>query len=118
MLLDTARNTYGQTTVAPYAVRAIPGAPVATPLAWEELEDPALHPRLHTLRTVPGRLDGGGDPWPATSPRPRPSYRAAEARVRARSRHAGGSVEDRDEGRDDAGVELRARARLELAAGD
>ena len=53
----------GQTTVAPYAVRAIPGAPVATPLAWEELEDPALHPRLHTLRTVPGRLDGGGDPW-------------------------------------------------------
>ncbi|HZB75505.1 MAG TPA: non-homologous end-joining DNA ligase [Solirubrobacteraceae bacterium] len=64
VLLDTARNTYGQTTVAPYAVRALPGAPVATPLAWEELEDPALHPRAHTLRTVRGRLEvRGGDPW-------------------------------------------------------
>jgi len=63
VLLDTARNTYGQTTVAPYAVRAIPGAPVAAPLAWEELEDPELHPRLHTLRSVPGRLAERGDPW-------------------------------------------------------
>ena len=32
ILVDTARNTYGQTVVAPYAVRALPGAPVATPL--------------------------------------------------------------------------------------
>src|SRR5439155_13375577 len=31
VLVDTARNTYAQTTVAPYAVRALPGAPVATP---------------------------------------------------------------------------------------
>jgi bifunctional non-homologous end joining protein LigD len=63
VLLDTARNTYGQTTVAPYAVRAIPGAPVATPLAWEELEDRGLHPRAHTLRTVRDRLSDRGDPW-------------------------------------------------------
>ena len=40
VLVDAARNTYAQTAVAPYAVRARPGAPVATPLAWEELEDP------------------------------------------------------------------------------
>ena len=40
ILVDTARNTYGQTVVAPYAVRALPGAPVATPLAWDEVEDP------------------------------------------------------------------------------
>jgi bifunctional non-homologous end joining protein LigD len=63
VLLDTARNTYGQTTVAPYAVRALPGAPVATPLAWEELEDAELHPRRWTLRTLPERLTAGGDPW-------------------------------------------------------
>src|SRR5829696_3925875 len=63
VLVDTARNTYGQTTVAPYAVRALPGAPVATPLAWEELEDPELHPRRWTLRTLPERLAEGGDPW-------------------------------------------------------
>jgi bifunctional non-homologous end joining protein LigD len=63
VLVDVARNTYAQTTVAPYAVRAIPGAPVATPLAWEELEDPELHPRRWTLKTLPARLDDRGDPW-------------------------------------------------------
>jgi bifunctional non-homologous end joining protein LigD len=63
VLVDVARNTYAQTTVAPYAVRAIPGAPVATPLAWEELESPDLHPRRWTLATVPERVERGGDPW-------------------------------------------------------
>jgi bifunctional non-homologous end joining protein LigD len=63
VLVDTARNTYAQTVVAPYAVRALPGAPVATPLRWEELEDPELHPRRWTLRTIPERLERGGDPW-------------------------------------------------------
>ena len=63
VLVDVARNTYGQTAVAPYAVRALPGAPVATPLAWEELDDPELHPRRWTLATIPDRLEHGGDPW-------------------------------------------------------
>ena len=65
ILVDTARNTYGQTVVAPYAVRAIGGAPVATPLAWEELSDPALTARSWTLRTVGERLAERGDPWAA-----------------------------------------------------
>jgi bifunctional non-homologous end joining protein LigD len=63
VLVDAARNTYAQTAVAPYAVRAKPGAPVATPLAWEELSDPDLTPRRFTLRDVPGRLEERGDPW-------------------------------------------------------
>ena len=63
VLVDVARNTYAQTTVAPYAVRALPGAPVATPLAWEELDDPELHPRRWTLASVPQRLSERGDPW-------------------------------------------------------
>jgi bifunctional non-homologous end joining protein LigD len=63
VLVDTARNTYAQTVVAPYAVRALPGAPVATPLAWEELRDPGLHPRGWSLRTIPARLAERGDPW-------------------------------------------------------
>jgi len=63
VLVDVARNTYAQTTVAPYAVRALPGAPVATPVEWEEVEDPALHPRRFTLRDVPSRLAERGDPW-------------------------------------------------------
>jgi bifunctional non-homologous end joining protein LigD len=63
ILVDTARNTYGQTVVAPYAVRAVPGAPVATPLAWEELSDPVLSARSWTLGTVGERLAERGDPW-------------------------------------------------------
>jgi bifunctional non-homologous end joining protein LigD len=63
ILVDTARNTYAQTVVAPYAVRALPGAPVATPLEWGELEDPGLHPRRWTLRDVGPRVDERGDPW-------------------------------------------------------
>ncbi|NUT54582.1 MAG: ATP-dependent DNA ligase, partial [Thermoleophilia bacterium] len=51
ILVDTARNTYGQTVVAPYAVRALEGAPVATPLVWEELSDPQLSARAWTLHT-------------------------------------------------------------------
>jgi bifunctional non-homologous end joining protein LigD len=59
------RNAYAQTAVAPYSVRARPGAPVATPLDWAELEDPALTPHQFTLRTVGDRLDrlGASDPW-------------------------------------------------------
>jgi bifunctional non-homologous end joining protein LigD len=63
ILVDTARNTYAQTVVAPYALRALPGAPVATPLAWDELEDPRLNARRWTLRTIGERLDARGDPW-------------------------------------------------------
>jgi len=65
ILIDTARNTYAQTTVAPYAVRARPGAPVATPLRWEEVEDPRLRADSFTLATVPARLERDGDPWAA-----------------------------------------------------
>ena len=63
VLVDAARNTYAQTAVAAYAVRAKPGAPVATPLRWEELSDPELSPRRWTLRDIPARLEEHGDPW-------------------------------------------------------
>ena len=63
ILVDTARNTYGQTVVAPYAVRALPGAPVATPLHWDELSDDGLTARSWTLRTVGERLASRGDAW-------------------------------------------------------
>ena len=67
ILVDTARNTYGQTVVAPYAVRALPGAPVATPLEWGELEDPELSAQRWTLRSVGERLAEKGDPWAGIS---------------------------------------------------
>ena len=62
---DIMRNSYAQTVAAPFSVRARPGAPVATPLAWDELEDPGLTPLRFTLRTVGERLArlGNSDPW-------------------------------------------------------
>jgi len=63
VFVDVLRNRPGQTAVVPYGVRARAGAPVATPLAWAELEDPHLHPRAWTLRTIAQRLAHGGDPW-------------------------------------------------------
>ncbi len=63
LYLDVLRNGYAQTFVAPYAVRARPGAPVATPLTWEEVEDPSLRPDRFTLDDVVRRLAQKGDPW-------------------------------------------------------
>ena len=63
--LDLMRNAYGQLAVAPYSVRARPGAPVATPLSWDELDD-KLRPGQFTIRTVLPRvssLSARGDPW-------------------------------------------------------
>lgn len=62
LFLDTLRNAYGATAVSPYAVRARPGAPVATPLAWREVEEGAA-PRDWTIENVPRRLAQKEDPW-------------------------------------------------------
>jgi len=63
ILIDILRNAYAHTSVAPYAVRARPDAPVATPLYWDELDDRRTQPRRWTLRSVPERLESEGDPW-------------------------------------------------------
>lgn len=63
LYLDIMRNVFGQTAVAPWSVRAKPGAPVATPLAWRELDDPELGPRSFTVTNVFRRLGQRRDPW-------------------------------------------------------
>jgi bifunctional non-homologous end joining protein LigD len=60
---DIMRNAYAQTVIANYAVRARPGAPVATPLDWAELDDDTLGPRRFTMATIAGRLASTEDPW-------------------------------------------------------
>ena len=62
LFLDTLRNAYGQTVVPPYAVRARPGAPVAAPLTWDEV-DAGFDPQGVTVRDVLHRLERRGDPW-------------------------------------------------------
>ncbi len=62
--LDVGRNAYAQTAVAPYAVRARPGAPVAVPLAWHEVETGKIrNGDAYTVKTVFRRLGQIEDPW-------------------------------------------------------
>lgn len=63
LYLDIMRNAFGQTAVAPYSVRAKPGAPVATPLEWDELEDSRLHAQRYTVGNLFRRLGQRPDPW-------------------------------------------------------
>ena len=64
VLLDIYRNRQSQTIVAAYSVRGLPGAPVSTPLQWDELS--ALEsPKTFNLHTVAQRVAENGDPWEA-----------------------------------------------------
>lgn len=63
ILVDVLRNAYAQTAVPPYAVRPRPGAPVATPIEWEELSDSKLRPDRWTVKSVLRRLRAKGDAW-------------------------------------------------------
>jgi bifunctional non-homologous end joining protein LigD len=52
LYLDIQRNAYAQTAIAPFSVRAREGAPVATPIGWEQLADPEVTARRWTVRDV------------------------------------------------------------------
>lgn len=61
--VDYAQNSMGRNTAAPYTVRARPGAPVSTPLTWDEVAAGKVRPEDFTLRTVPARVRRHGDPF-------------------------------------------------------
>ena len=63
LFLDVARNAFGQTAVTPYAVRPIEGAPVATPLEWEELGRSSLSAQTYNIKNIFRRLAAKEDPW-------------------------------------------------------
>ena len=63
VFLDDLRNAYGQTSVAPYAIRARPGAPIATPLEWGEVGDSDLTPQRYRIDNIFRRLGQREDPW-------------------------------------------------------
>jgi bifunctional non-homologous end joining protein LigD len=56
VFLDVGRNAYGQTHVGPYSLRANPGAPIATPLDWDEALAGDMHPQRYTLKNIFRRL--------------------------------------------------------------
>jgi DNA primase len=51
----------GKTLACAYSPRPAPGAPVSTPLHWEELGK--VYPTDFTLATLPARLKKTGDLW-------------------------------------------------------
>jgi len=58
--LDYLQNRPGQTLAAPYSVRPRPGAPVATPLKWEEVKK-GLNPKDFTIKNTLKRIEKKGD---------------------------------------------------------
>ncbi|MDB9720468.1 non-homologous end-joining DNA ligase [Winogradskyella sp.] len=57
------RNSYAQTSVVPFSIRALENAPVATPLYWNELDDVTLNGQSYTIDTIFKRIETKGNPW-------------------------------------------------------
>jgi len=61
IFVDWLRNDRGATAIAPYSTRARKGAPVATPVGWDELRQLSAANLFH-VGDMPARLDMA-DPW-------------------------------------------------------
>ena len=61
VFLDHNQNVRGKNMASIYSLRPLPGAPVSTPLRWNELED--VYPTMFTIDTVPERVRETGDLW-------------------------------------------------------
>ncbi len=61
IFVDYNQNCRDRTIASAYSLRPLPGAPVSTPVTWEELRE-VKDPRDFNLFTVPDRLEDG-DPW-------------------------------------------------------
>jgi bifunctional non-homologous end joining protein LigD len=62
VFVDWLRNGRGATAIAPWSTRARPGAPVATPIGWNEIED--VRSDMFTVKNLPERLAAlEADPW-------------------------------------------------------
>ena len=60
VLVDHRQNAWGKTIASVYSVRPKPGAPVSTPLRWEELDE-AVEPRRFDMSKALARVERHGD---------------------------------------------------------
>jgi bifunctional non-homologous end joining protein LigD len=60
VLIDSNQNGEGKTIASAYSVRPRPGAPVSTPLAWDEVNE-KLNPAIYTMDVVLERVRAKGD---------------------------------------------------------
>ena len=60
MLIDANQNGEGKTIASVYSVRPRRGAPVSTPLRWEEVNED-LDPLSFTMDSVRHRIEEHGD---------------------------------------------------------
>jgi bifunctional non-homologous end joining protein LigD len=77
VLVDHRQNGPGKTIASAYSVRPKPGAPVSTPLRWEELT-PEVRPRDFTMDVVLDRAERHGDLFLPVLEDPRPLGAAAK----------------------------------------
>lgn len=63
VFIDWLRNSFGATAVAPYAVRAREGAPVAMPVTWKTLQASGTHSQKYNINNVKKQLNKTGDVW-------------------------------------------------------
>jgi bifunctional non-homologous end joining protein LigD len=63
LFLDYLRNSCAQTAVCPFAVRALEGAPVATPVGWHELGTNIESSQSFDIHTISQRLSTIENPW-------------------------------------------------------
>lgn len=64
LFIDYLRNAYAQTSITPYSLRALEGAPVATPLSWDELDKKGLTSQTYHFGNIFRRLSQTEEsPW-------------------------------------------------------
>jgi bifunctional non-homologous end joining protein LigD len=111
--IDFGQNGHGQTIVAPYSLRPLPGAPASCPLQWREVTA-RLDPARFNLATIAARFEKMADPL-------RPvlgdgiDIAAALERIQTRLDHAapaaGKTRTSRGPGSSGAGGRTRGRSR-------
>jgi DNA ligase D len=68
IFIDYNQANRDRTMAGAYSPRPLPMASVSTPVSWDELDD--VDPHAFTVRTIPDRLAGTGDPWKGIADEP------------------------------------------------